>query len=151
VEGPEQARTFGAVELPPDVRSFLLEARIPGVLATIGRSGGPVTSAVWYALEGNQVIISTPAAGAKARRVLEDARVSFVVDTKERPYRGVAIEGMAALNADPGLLYWRAIASRYLGADIPERFTERSRSAPRAVIAITPFRARPWNLDGARG
>jgi PPOX class probable F420-dependent enzyme len=137
------------VELPPGVRLFLLETRIPGVLATIGKSGGPVTSAVWYALEGDQIIISTPARGTKANRVHENARVSFVVDTKERPYRGVAIEGIAAVVADPHLAGWMTIAARYLGTDIPKGVTERVLSAPRAVIAITPLRARPWNLESA--
>jgi len=138
------------VALMPEVRLFLTEMRIPAILATIGSSGGPVTSAVWYALDGERLIVSTPARGTKARRVDANPRVSLVVDTKERPYRGVAIEGMAEVADDPALAGWMRIAHRYLGPDLPEGFIERARNGPRSIIAITPLRARPWNLDGSR-
>jgi PPOX class probable F420-dependent enzyme len=134
------------VEIPADALAFLLATRTPGVLATIGRSGGPVTSAVWYSAEPGAIVVSTPGDGTKAGRVRTNPLVSFIVDSRERPYRGVAIEGTARVVDDPDLSRWTAIARRYLGDPLPVEFLERARSRPRALIEITPRRIRSWNL-----
>jgi PPOX class probable F420-dependent enzyme len=131
--------------LPPDVRAFLEAMKVPGVLATIGRKGGPVASSVWFALEGDTIIVSTPVDRTKARNARADGRVSFLVDTRERPYSGVAIEGEAEVVEDPEGLLGLAIAQRYLGDDLPERITAREPGS-RAIIRIRPLRVRPWNL-----
>ena len=106
-------------ELTPEVRAFLEEAKWPGVLSTLGPNGAPITSAVWFALVGDDIVISTPASRPKARNARLDARVSFIVDTKERPYKGVAIEGTAAVIDDPARQSMRTIAERYLGTVLP--------------------------------
>ena len=134
------------VEIPAEALDFLLATTTPGVLATVGRSGGPVTSAVWYSAEPDAIVVSTPGDGTKAARVRGDPRVSFIVDSRERPYRGVAVEGTARVIDDPDLSRWTAIARRYLGDPLPVEFLERARSRPRALIAITPLRIRTWNL-----
>ena len=99
-------------ELTPEVRAFLAEAKWPGVLSTLGPNGAPITSAVWFALVGDDIVISTPASRPKARNARLDARVSFIVDTKERPYKGVAIEGTAAVIDDPARQVEDAYAPR---------------------------------------
>ena len=132
-----------------EVRAFLEQTKTPGILATVGRSGGPVTSAVWYALDGDTIIVSTPSDGTKANNVRRDGRVSFIVDTRERPYRGVAIEGEAAALPDPDLTLWRLIAHRYVGDDVSPEMRQRMESRPRALIRVVPRRVRPWNIDGA--
>jgi PPOX class probable F420-dependent enzyme len=137
------------VEIPDDALAFLVATKTPGILATVGRSGGPVTSAVWYAADRRAVFVSTPDAGTKASNVRGDDRVSFIVDARERPYCGVAIEGSATLLDDPNLERWSAIARRYLGEDLPEEFLQRARSRPRAIIELRPRRVRSWNLEPA--
>jgi len=87
--------------ISPAIRAFLESMTVPGVLSTIGRDGGPVTSAVWFGFVGDDILISTPALRPKARNARANPLVSFVVDTKERPYRGVAIEGRAEVLEDP--------------------------------------------------
>lgn len=119
---------------------------MPGILATIGRSGGPVTSAVWYGLEGDLLVVSTPADGTKAHNVRRDGRVSFAVDAKERPYCGVAIEGRATVVEDDAHARWRRIAERYVGSPLPPEVEERSRVRQRVIIEIVPGRVRTWNL-----
>jgi PPOX class probable F420-dependent enzyme len=135
-----------AAAIPADALAFLREMRTPGVLATIGRSGGPVTSAVWYGIDGSALLVSTPEAGTKASNVRANGRVSFIVDSRERPYRGVAIEGNAVVVDDGNLERWMAIARRYLGDQLPAEFLERARLRPRAIIEIQPRRVRTWNL-----
>lgn len=133
-------------EMTPEIREFLACARWPGVLSTLKPDGAPRTSAVWFALEGDAIIISTPASRPKARNARNDARVSFIVDTRERPYRGVAIEGIAEVIEDPVRQSMRAIAERYLGPALPEEMEQRIAGAERVMLRITPSRIRPWGF-----
>ena len=133
-------------EFTPEIRGFLEEAKWPGVLSTLSPQGAPITSAVWFALEGDEIVISTPAARPKARNARLDPRVSFIVDTKERPYKGVAIEGEARVDEDNGKAAMRAIAERYLGPDLPPAMEERIAATDRVVLRIRPSRIRPWGF-----
>mgnify|MGYP003494244721 CR=1 FL=1 len=133
-------------QLTPEVRAFLEEAKWPGVLSTLGPNGAPITSAVWFALVGDDIVISTPASRPKARNARLDARVSFIVDTKERPYKGVAIEGTAAVIDDPARQSMRTIAERYLGTVLPPAMEERIAATERVMLRITPSRIRPWGF-----
>jgi PPOX class probable F420-dependent enzyme len=137
---PKRAQLSG----PP--RNFLETMKVPCVLATIGRSSGPVTSAVWYAVRDDTIIVSTPAGKTKANNVLANPRVSLLVDSRERPYSGVAVEGHAVVTPDPAGEGWRFIVHRYLGDDAPGEILERARTQERALIVITPLRIRHWNL-----
>ncbi len=132
--------------LPPEVLAFLEQAKWPGVLSTLNPGGAPITSAVWFGILDGDVIISTPAGRPKARNARLDPRVSFIVDTKERPYRGVAIEGEAEVLDDPGRSHMRAIAHRYLGPVLPPEMEERIASRERVVLRIHARKVRPWNL-----
>ena len=133
-------------DLPREVLEFLEGMTVPGVLSTMGRTGGPVTSAVWFGLHDGQVIISTPAGRPKAKNARADARVSFIVDTKTMPYRGVAIEGTAEVVADPEKALMASIARRYLGPELPAWMAQRMAATERVVLRITPARVRPWNI-----
>jgi PPOX class probable F420-dependent enzyme len=135
------------MELPADVKAFLEEMKVPGVLSTLGRKGEPITSAVWYGFHDGEIVVSTPAARPKARNVRADQRVSFIVDTKERPYRGVAIEGEAEVVEDPEHAILRAIGERYLGPVMPDWMRQRTDGQARVAIRIRPTRVRPWGFD----
>jgi PPOX class probable F420-dependent enzyme len=134
-----------------DVAAFLESCKVPGVLSTLAPDGGPITSAVWFALVEGEIVISTPADRPKARNARLDGRVSFIVDTKDRPYRGVAIEGRARVVDDPDKALMRGIAMRYLGPVLPDYMAERIASGDRVVLRITPARVRPWNLASSPG
>ena len=133
-------------EFTGEVRAFLESMAVPGVLSTLGVQGGPVTSAVWYGFLDGDIIISTPADRPKARNARADARVSFIVDTKERPYRGVAVEGDAEVIDDPEKLHMQSISRRYLGPDLPDWMRDRIVHSDRVVLRIHPRRVRPWNI-----
>jgi PPOX class probable F420-dependent enzyme len=133
-------------ELTPEIRVFLEEARWPGILSTLSPAGAPITSAVWFAVDGEEIVISTPATRPKARNARLDSRVSFIVDTKERPYRGVAIEGVARVDEDNGKREMRTIAERYLGPILPAAMEERIAAMDRVVLRIRPTRVRPWGF-----
>jgi len=130
----------------PEVRAFLDRARWPAVLSTLDPDGSPITSAVWFGLLDGDIVIATSAGRPKARNAARDPRVSVIVDSKERPYRGVAIEGLAEVLPDPARATLYAIYERYLGLPIPPEAEDRIASSERVILRIHPRRVRPWNL-----
>ena len=92
------------------------------------------------------LLLHTPAGRPKAKNARADARVSFIVDTKTMPYRGVAIEGTAEVVADPEKALMASIARRYLGPELPAWMAQRMAATERVVLRITPARVRPWNI-----
>jgi len=137
--------------MPPEVRRFLEAMRVPCVLSTLRRDGHPITSSTWYGFspEGD-VIIATPAARNKAKNVRRDGRISILVDTRERPYRGVAIEGLGEVLADPGGRLLETIVGRYLGAEEAALMLGRlNEQDERVIIRLVPQRVRHWGMNGA--
>ena len=137
--------------LTPELLAFIEEMRVPGILSTLGLKGEPISSAVWYGIHNGDVVIATPAGRNKARNARNDPRVSFLVDTKERPYRGVAIEGVVTVEDDHELVVMESIARRYLGPELPEWIRERYTTSERVILRIRPLRVRAWNIEVPAG
>ena len=94
------------------------------------------------------MIIATPAARNKARNVRRDPRISFIVDTKEMPYRGVAIEGRAEISSDPEGSMLTGIVERYLGPEAAAQMLARLREQDeRVILRLEPERVRPWAIE----
>jgi PPOX class probable F420-dependent enzyme len=134
-------------EITPELRSFLEGMKVPCVLSTLRADGAPITSATWFGFWDEFVIVSTPIARTKARNVRRDPRVSFLVDSREMPYCGVAIEGTGELVEDADGALLRLIVERYLGPQPPEEFERRLASrGERVIVKIVPERVRPWGF-----
>jgi PPOX class probable F420-dependent enzyme len=84
------------VQLNDSVRRFLEEKRF-AVMATVGPSGMPQQTVMWYALRDGIVVMNTAAGRVKANNLERDRRVSLCV---EDGYRYVTITGRAVLNHD---------------------------------------------------
>jgi len=138
---------MAARELTPDVLAFLEEMRVPCVISTLRADGSPITSATLFGLDDGCIIVSTPAGRSKARNARRDPRVSVIVDTKDRPYRGVAIEGRADVVEDEDGALLQRIVERYQGPGTqPDVRSRLSARGPRVILRIRPERVRPWNL-----
>ncbi len=134
--------------IPPEVREFLTSMQVPCVLSTLRRDGHPITSSTWYgfAPEGD-LIIATPAARNKARNVGRDPRISVLVDTRDMPYRGVAIEGFGEILPDPQSRFLQVIVERYLGPEEAAQMRTRlDTQDERVIIRLRPQRVRQWGL-----
>jgi PPOX class probable F420-dependent enzyme len=83
--------------LTPAVRAFL---RVPryAVIATINESGMPQLTAIWYELQGDQVLMNTAAGRLKHRNLQRDPRLSLCIVDGERY---VTLYGRATLIEDP--------------------------------------------------
>lgn len=134
-------------EMTPEVLAFLQEMRVPCVISTLRADGSPITSATLFGVVDDCIVVSTPADRSKARNARRDPRVSFIVDTKDRPYRGVAIEGRAEVVDDHDGTLLQRIVERYLGPPpAAELRTRMEARGPRVILRIRPVRIRPWNL-----
>lgn len=137
-------------EITPEIRTFLESMRVPCVISTLRPDGHPITSATWYGFIEQDIVVSTPAARNKARNARHDPRISFLVDTKEMPYQGVAIEGLAEAVADPDGAIIGAIVTRYLGPEAAEQMLARiGDMGERLILRIHPQRVRPWAIAPA--
>ena len=61
--------------LTPAVRAFLDERRY-AVIATINESGAPQLTAIWYELQGDEVMMNTAAGRLKHRNLQRDPKSS---------------------------------------------------------------------------
>src|SRR5438067_416150 len=78
------------------VRAFLEERRYATV-ATINESGMPQLTAIWYALQGDEVLMNTASGRLKHRNLQRDPRVAICVVDGERY---VTLYGRATLIDD---------------------------------------------------
>lgn len=105
-------------ELTPELRDFLDANRV-GVLATSTSRGLPRQSLVYYARDGDSLLISTEAQRLKARDVERSGWASLCVMGHEAPYPSAVFSGAAEiLTKDigtPTALIMQRIA------DLPER------------------------------
>jgi PPOX class probable F420-dependent enzyme len=134
--------------ITPEIRRFLDQMIVPCVISTLRSDGAPITSATWFGFLDEDIIVATPTDRTKARNVRADPRISFIVDTKTMPFRGVAIEGTVELIDDPDGALLMSIATRYLGRD--GALAARARldaRGERVIVRIRPARVRPWAIE----
>jgi PPOX class probable F420-dependent enzyme len=119
------------------VRDFLQENPV-GVLGTLPADGRLRQSVVYYAIDGDRLLVSTEAKRAKARDVARNNRASLCVVGTSRPYPSATLEGPArvrttAIGADTG-----AVMARITGMETAEPPTdEQLTAAGRVIIEIT--------------
>lgn len=125
-------------ELTKAMRDFLGERRF-GVLATVGMTGAPRQTVMWYLLDGDEILFNTALGRRKPEHLAREPRVSLLV---EDGYRYVCVSGSVrtisdreTTQADIGRL-----AARYEGEAGAERrmqnvFSKQDRVSYRFRIA----------------
>lgn len=100
-------------------REFMQETHI-AVLGTINRDGTPQQSAIWYLLDGNEIVMNTLRGRRKDRNMRRDPRVSVCV---AQGYQYVAVTGSAVLIDDPVVAQqdMRFLTVRYRGEEAGDR------------------------------
>ncbi|HEX5293183.1 MAG TPA: PPOX class F420-dependent oxidoreductase [Streptosporangiaceae bacterium] len=122
-----------ALTFTPEIRD-LLDGRNFATVATLNRDGGPQTSVVWIARDGDTVLFSTTAGRLKARNLARDPRISVTVFDVANPYRSVDIRGTAELEQDPEKSLPRTLSHKYLGEDPPAEPAD----LVRLIVRVTP-------------
>ena len=106
-----------------DMLGDLFEQPWLATLATYRKDGTVLLSPVWFDWDGEAFLVSLVHGDWKELHLRRDPRVSLLV-AEEASYPGRAVEaaGTASVTPDPGGAAIRRIASRYLGADVAERW-----------------------------
>ncbi|HEY3954496.1 MAG TPA: PPOX class F420-dependent oxidoreductase [Streptosporangiaceae bacterium] len=109
-------------------RLFVMTGTRTGKLAVTRRDGRPHVTPVWFALDGDDIVLTTPSTGVKARVLRRSPSAALCVDDQQPPYSFVLIEGTAELSEDPAeLRQWATVlGGRYMGADRAEEYGRRN-------------------------
>ncbi len=119
---------------------FLGQVRV-GVLAVAAEGGrAPITAPVWYSYQpGGPITVITGRDSRKGRAIQATGRVSLCVQSEERPYKYVSVEGPAEL-AELELAERLALARRYLGPEGGDQYVAEN---PDLNGQLAAFRIRP--------
>ncbi|WP_204366986.1 PPOX class F420-dependent oxidoreductase [Nocardiopsis chromatogenes] len=86
---------------PEERRAFLSEGTRTAKVSVTLKSGEPHVSPVWFLLDGDDLLFTTPADSVKARVLRRDPRAAVCVDLQEQPFAFVAVRGTAELDEEP--------------------------------------------------
>ncbi|HLI16536.1 MAG TPA: PPOX class F420-dependent oxidoreductase [Acidimicrobiales bacterium] len=101
----------------PDSHADLLGATVIAHLATVGPSGEPHSTPVWFDWDGRRVAFSTTTRRQKYRNVRRNPAVAVSIVDPANPYRYLELRGRATISDDPGNAFIDAMARKYLGED----------------------------------
>jgi PPOX class probable F420-dependent enzyme len=125
-------------ELTDELRDFLDAHRL-GVLATIAADGKPRQSVVYYAREGDRLLVSTLSARLKAKHVEGTGWASLSVRGDEQPYPSATFSGPAEILTKDIGRPTALIVQRIAGSEeLPEvQSDEALAEVDRVILAIT--------------
>ncbi len=128
------------------MRAFLEAPRF-AVLCTLNPDGSPQMTVVWYAIEGNELLMNTASNRQKARNLEHDTRVGITI---EDGYRYISIYGNAQLITDQEttLPDIQRLAIRYQGPDEGQRMFDTEFShEERVSIRVAIERVDTWGFS----
>ncbi|HEX3327349.1 MAG TPA: pyridoxamine 5'-phosphate oxidase family protein [Actinomycetota bacterium] len=129
--------------LKPDDLGDLLELPLLAVLATYRRDGTVLLSPVWHEWRDNGFNVVTRSSDGKAGHLRRDPRASIVVCEDGPPNRGLELRARARLSIAKAPIV-RRIASRYLGPEEGERYTETA--GDDLLVRLEPGELRAWDF-----
>lgn len=102
-----------------ETSAFLLASTRTLKIATVRANGTPHVAPVWFLLDDDEIVFTTPSKSLKARNLSANPHVCVCVDDERPPFGFVSATGVASLHPRPAdLLRWTTrIAARYLGDD----------------------------------
>ena len=106
---------------------------------------------VWFKYEDGDILIGTEERTRKAKNVKRNKNVTLLIDSHERPYKGVLIYGQAPLDHDDALGKRNSILARHIPADIAQKVgTDLASQFALITIRIKPQRIISYD-DAKRG
>ena len=125
---------------PERRREFLTERGRTAVVATLRADGRPHAVPVWYALDGEDVLVNAGEETVKVRDVLRDPRTTVVVEDAAPPYAFVMLEGTSEVLREPERVRADAerIAAHYLDGEAAEQFVQYATSPGKVTVRVRP-------------
>jgi nitroimidazol reductase NimA-like FMN-containing flavoprotein (pyridoxamine 5'-phosphate oxidase superfamily) len=130
--------------------AFLADVHV-GVLAVAEDGRGPCAVPVWYRYEpGDVVRITVPPHSRKTGLLSKAGRASLVVQTETAPYKYVSVEGPVEVLEAPVAADQRAIADRYLGQKLADRYLASMAAGLASELLVVLRPERWWSVDFSR-
>lgn len=127
-------------EIPAEFAD-LLEIPVAS-FATVGPSGYPQVTAVWFSFEDGKVKTSIHASRQKFKNAIATGKATYLFVDPANPYRTLEIRGDVSVEDDfPALEYMRRQFAKY--GMTPEDFPG-EKDEDRKVLVLTPTRVRTW-------
>ena len=128
-----------AIAEDPAFEQFISDHRW-AVLTTLRRNGGPVSSVVAYARDGDTLVVSTPGTTFKRRTLERDPRVNLCVISNQEPIQFAAIEGTASIEHDDLVRKTRLVFDNIAAAGYsePADFENWLEKQQRVILRIHP-------------
>ena len=123
----------------PNTHLDILEGKGFAHWATIGPSGEPHLSPVWFDWDGEQIYVSQTTTRQKYRNVQRDPRVALSIIDPANPYRYVEVRGeVVDVQIDENNAFINKMAKKYIDKDV---YPWHNPSDQRIVVAIAPKHA----------
>lgn len=122
----------------PDSHRDLLSAQV-AVLGTIGSSGRPQLSGIWFLAEDETVKLSLNTARQKLKNLQANPKCSLII-FGDPPYRYIELRGDAEITPDDDYSFASKVGAKY-GADLSTRDNP---GDTRVVVTIHPKRVVAW-------
>jgi PPOX class probable F420-dependent enzyme len=122
-------------------REFLKNNRL--VIVGIGRkAGAPQMSPVYYAMDGDDIIISTTASRFKAKAIRRTPDVSLCVMAEQPPFPYLLVYGNGTIEEQGAADAMMKIGERMTGNPVPEAarpaVEKRAKDEGRVVLRVRP-------------
>lgn len=125
-------------EIPADFAA-LLDAPV-ATAVTIGPSGYPQASAVWFLWEDGKFRVSLVGTNQKVANARANSKGSVLIIDPASPYRTIELRGELSLEDDADVSFLRRQLVKY--GTTPEEFGRGLDG--RVVLTLTPSRVRVW-------
>ncbi len=123
----------------PESHRDLLNANV-ATLATIGPSGRPQVSELWFLADEGEIRMSLNTTRQKVKNLLRQPACSLLLLDLANPYRYVELRGDAEIEPDDDYAFADRLGAKY-GADVR---TMDNPGESRVVVTIRPTRIRTW-------
>jgi PPOX class probable F420-dependent enzyme len=91
---PKTTEAGSTTALPQRIRDFLSAPRF-ATISTVNPDGSPHQAVVWYALDGDDLLVNSRVGRRWPTNLARDPRISAAVYEIERPYHWVGLTGRA--------------------------------------------------------
>ena len=128
----------------PESHADLLEAQV-ATLATIGDTGYPQMTEVWFLHEAGELKISLNTSRRKTRNLQARPQCGLLILDLENPYRYLEVRGRARIEPDDDYTFARKVGEKY-GADLSEHDGP---GDSRVVVTIEPVNVYPVDMSAS--
>ena len=127
--------------------AFLNEAPLAR-MGSLNPDGTIHLASVYFKYDNGDILVGTQDVSHKIRNIKNNPNVTLLIDNQERPFRGVLIYGVAALEYEDVVAKRTAIFSRYMSAeDAQNSASNLVNQFPSVVVRIKPQKVTSYDYS----